>query len=142
MRRFVPVALALTLAFSATAAAQEMPTAEKWTNVEWYSVTTWYLSNPDEALTLWTEHFLPVAMDVMPGTTCLWFITGEPHLTCSFPMPDGPAAMEWRLDQTGVEFMAELAAREGEAMMELFDSWENAVSRSTSHIALKHTGGM
>ena len=142
MRRLVPVALALTLAFSATVAAQEMPAAEKWTNVEWYSVTTFYFSDEEEGLTLWTEHFLPVAMEVFPETNCLWFITGETHLTCYFPMPDGPADMEWRMDPDGVEFMAALAAREGEATMELFDSWANAVSRMTNHIALKHTGGM
>jgi hypothetical protein len=138
MRRLVPVALALTIAFSASTAAQETPTAEKWTNVEWYGVSTWYFSDSDEALTLWTEHFLPVATEVFPEMTCLWSMTGEASMTCYGMMSDGPADMEWRMDPDGVKFMEAFTAQEGEAVEELFERWGNAVSR----FALKHKGGM
>jgi hypothetical protein len=142
MRRLVPVVLALTIAVSASTAAQETPTAEKWTNVEWYDIGTWYFSDGEEALALWTEHFLPVVNEIWPESTCLWFMTGETHMTCYGPMSEGPAEMEWRMHPDGVRFMEAFTAQEGEAAEELFERWGNAVSKYTSHIALKHTGGM
>ena len=142
MRRIIPIILALVLVVSVRTSAQETPTAQKWTNVEWYEVITWYFSDTEEALTLWTEHFLPVVLEVMPEVTCLWFMTGEAHITCHFPMPDGPAGMEWREGPYAVQFGAALAAREGEATTELSERFGNVMSRTTNHIALKHTGGM
>jgi hypothetical protein len=142
MRRLVPVVLALTIAVSASTAAQETPTAEKWTNVEWYEISTWYFSDAEEALTLWTEHFLPVVTEVYPEDTCLFSVTGQTRMTCYGPMIDGPAGMEWRLSPKGVEFQTKMAEREGEAVEELYDRWGNAVSKYTYDIARKHTGGM
>lgn len=142
MRRLVPVILALTLSVSATVAAQEMPTAEKWTNVEWYGVSTWHFGDAEEGLTLWTEHFMHVVMEVWPDNTCLWVVTGEPRLTCFGVMPEGPVGMEWRVEPQGIEFMTKMAEREGEAVEELYERWGNAVSKYTSHIAMKHMGGM
>jgi hypothetical protein len=142
MGRLVPVVLALTVSVSATVAAQEIPAAEKWTNVEWYGVGTWYFSDGEEALTLWTEHFMPVVMEVYPEDTCLLSATGEPRMTCFGPMTDGLTAMEWMIHPRDVEFMTKMAEREGEAVGELYERWENAVSKHTFYIARKHTGGM
>jgi hypothetical protein len=142
MRRLVIVVLALVLVVSVRTSAQDPPPAQKWTNVEWYEVWTWYFSDRDEALSLWTEHFLPVVMEVMPEVTCLWFETGETRVACHFPMSDGPAGMEWRNGPYQVEFNAAFAAREGEATTELYERLGNVTSRMTNHIALKHTGGM
>ena len=142
MRRLVPVVLALTLSVSATTAAQEIPAPQKWTNVEWYGVVTWYFSDGEEALALWTEHFMSVVDEVYPENTCLFFATGEPQLTCYGAMTDGISGMEWMVTEKDVEFMTRFAEQEGEATEELYGRWMEATSKYTFEIARAHTGGM
>ncbi len=100
MRRIIPIVLALVLVVSVRTSAQELPTAQKWTDVEWYTVTTMYFSDPGEGMNLFVDHFLPIFKEVWPESTCLWFRTGERRMTCYGPMPAGPAEMEWRMDPT------------------------------------------
>ena len=97
MRHIVPIVLALVLVASVRTSAQEPPTAQKWTDVEWYTVTTTYFSNPEEGRNIFVEHFLPIVKEVWPEQTCLWLRTGEVKMTCYGPTPEGRnAAKEWR----------------------------------------------
>jgi hypothetical protein len=143
MRRIVFAVLVLTLVLSARTSAQ-LPTAQKWENVEWYSVVSWQLTGAeaDEAMAIFFNQMMPVIAEVWPEMTCLRLMTGEQGITCFVPMKDGLAEMEWAVSPDLERFFSLLVEREGEATMELFETFFNAVSHSESQIALKHTGGM
>ena len=144
MRRIIPIVLALVLVASIHTSAQEMPTAQKWENVEWYSVMSWQLAGAqaDSATTLFFERFLPVIMDVWPETTCLRLMTGEWSITCIGLMNDGVAGLEWEMAPEAVRMWTLLLEREGEAAAGMFETFGNATARFAMHYALKHTGGM
>ncbi len=142
MRRIIPIILALVLVVSVRTSAQELPTAQKWTDVEWYSVTTFYFSDPEEGMNLWVEHFLPLFKEVFPEVTCLWFSTGEVKMTCYGPEPEGPATLEWRMAPQMADFVARIFEHHGEAAAERVEAFMNTVSRMTTHIAMRPTGGM
>ncbi len=141
MRRVIPIVLALVLVVSVRTSAQ-LPTAQKWTDVEWYSVTTFYFSDAEEGMNLFVEHFLPVVKEVWPDVTCLQLRTGEVKMTCYGPEPEGPATLEWRVNPQEADFYVRLAEHLGEAGWELGEALDNTISRITTDIAMRHTGGM
>lgn len=144
MRRLVPIVLAFVLVVPLRASAQEMPRAQKWENVEWYSVWSWQLAgaDADSATTIFFDHALPIMMEIWPEMTCLRLITGEWSVTCFGPMTEGVAELEWQLSPEWARFMSAFSEREGEAAVGMFETFGRAVARFTSQIALKHTGGM
>jgi hypothetical protein len=143
MRRIIPIILALVLVVSVRTSAQ-LPTAQKWENVEWYSVVSWQLTgaNADSAMTIFFDHLAPLIAEVWPETTCLRLLTGEQRITCFGPMKDGLAEMEWAVSPELERLFSLFVEREGEAAAGMGETFGNAVSRFESHIALKHTGGM
>ncbi len=144
MRRLIPVALALTLAGSASMTAQEMPTAQKWTDVEWYVVMSWQFTgaDADSATTIFWDHLNPVIAEAFPGTICLRVLTGEGGVTCFGPMEDGLEGMAWQVSPADINFMSVFFERQGEAAMDLFTTLGNAMTGWTYNVALKHTGRM
>ena len=144
MRRLIPVILALVLVVSVRTSAQEMPTAQKWENVEWYTVFSWQLAGADaeSAMTMFVDNALPVMKEVWPDMTCLRLMTGEWSIACFGPMSAGLAELEWETSPQFLRFMSLFAEREGEAATEMLETFGNAIVRSKVDIALKHTGGM
>ena len=142
MRHVIPIVLALVLVVSVRTSAQDLPTAQKWTDVEWYSVTTFYFSDAEEGTNLFVEHFLPLVKEVWPDVTCLQFSTGEVKMTCYGPEPEGPASLEWRVDPGLADFYAKVVEHHGEAAAERLEAFGNTLSRVTTHLAMRHTGGM
>jgi hypothetical protein len=143
MRRVIPIVLALVLMASVRTSAQ-VPTAQKWENVEWSTIMNWQFVGPqvDTALTIWFDVFMPAVRVGFPGARCFRHITGEAGVTCIFPMPEGPAGLEWETPQAFVDFFSTLAQREGEAVAGVFETFGNAIESYTSQIVLEHTGGM
>ena len=143
MRRTVFAAVALAIVLAVRTSAQ-MPEAQKWENVEWYWVDNWQLTGPDadSAMTIFFDHALPVMTEVWPDMRCLRLLTGEWNITCSAPMTEGLGSLEWRRSPRMARFMALLFEREGEAVVGMGETFEKAVARHTSQLALKHTGGM
>jgi len=143
MRRIVFAVLALALVLSVRTSAQ-MPTAQKWENVEWYGVMNWQLTgaDADSAMTIVFDHMMPVMAEVYPDWTCLRLMTGEWSITCFGPMEEGLEGMAWRVSPDDVRFMSLFIEREGEAAMGMFETFTNANAGFTFNIALKHTGGM
>jgi hypothetical protein len=144
MRRVIPIVLALVLVASVHSSAQELPTAQKWTDVEWFQVSHWKFTEAgvDTAMTLLFDHIIPAAREAWPGFRCLRHITGEWHFTSIVPVPEGPAAMEWEMTPAYANFLALLMDRLGEQSAAVFDEWDNAVARTTTIVALEPTGGM
>jgi hypothetical protein len=143
MRRIVFVVLALALVLSVRTSAQ-MPTAQKWENVEWYMVMNWQFTGADaeSATAIFWDHIMPVMAETWLGTTCLRVLTGEGGVTCFGPMADGLAEMEWEMSPDDVRFFSLFMEREGEEGMELFETFMSAATGFTMNIALKHMGGM
>ena len=143
MRRIVFVVLALALVLSVRTSAQ-MPTAQKWENVEWYMVMNWQFTgaDADTAATIFWDHMMPAMAEAWPGTTCLRVMTGEMGVACFGPMEDGPEGMAWEVSPNDVRFLSLFFEREGEGAMELFKTFGSGATGFTMNIALKHTGGM
>jgi hypothetical protein len=143
MRRVVFTVLILALVLSGRTSAQ-MPTAQKWENVEWYSVFRWQLRGPDadSATTVFWDHALPIMAEVWPETTCLRLMTGEWSIICFGPMANGLETLEWELSPEWARFLSLFIERNGQAAMGMLQTFGSALARTESHIALKHTGGM
>ncbi len=144
MRRLVFIIVALVLVVSVRTSAQEMPTAQKWENVEWYVIMSWQFTGAeaDSAATIFWDHLNPVLAEVFPGMVCLRVITGEMGVTCFGPMEGGLEDMTWEVSPGDLRFMSLFLEREGEAAEDMFKTLGKAMTGMTYNIALKHTGGM
>lgn len=142
MRRPVLTALALALALSVRTSAQ-MPTAQKWEDVEWYVVFGWQFTGAtaDSASNIFWEDLYPVIAEVWPGTICLRLMTGDMGVICLGPMEGGLEGMAWKTSPGDIRFLALFTEREGEAGWEKFETFSNATTGMKFNIALKHTGG-
>ena len=91
MRRLIPAVLVFFLFVSVRTSAQEMPTAQKWENVEWFWLLSFQFTGAeaDSASTIFWEHFMPVMAEAWSGTTCLRIMTGDMGVTCFGPMEEG-----------------------------------------------------
>jgi hypothetical protein len=143
MRRVIPIVLALVLVVSVRASAQ-MPTAQRWENVEWYFVMSWQFAGPDaEAATdIFWDHLMPAWSEASPETTCLRVITGQTGVACFGPMEEGLEGLAWQVSPSDVRLLTLLIEREGEAVAEMFQTLLSSVTGLTMNVALKHTGGM
>jgi len=144
MRRLIPVVLALVLVVSARASAQDLPTAQRWENVEWYWVMQWQFTGAeaDSAATIFWDHLNPVFAEAFPEAMCLRVMTGEMGVTCFGPMEEGLEGMTWETSPSDIRFMSLFFEREGEAAMDMFTTLGKAMTGWTYNIALKHTGRM
>ena len=142
MRRIIPIVLALVLVVSARTSAQV--TAQRWENVEWSTIMNWQFvgGQVDTAMTIWFDVFMPTVRVAFPGARCFRHITGETGVTCIFPMPEGPTALEWQTPPAFVDFFAGVFQEEGEAAAGLFETFGNAIERITLHIVLEPIGEM
>ncbi len=143
MRRIIPIVLALVLVVSVRTSAQ-LPTAKKWTDVEWYQVINWQftVAEADAQMTILFDTAMPVLKESFPGIRCFRHVTGEWDVTCIFPMPEGPSYLEWELPPDFADYIAGLFERAGEEAAGMVETFINAVVRQTSTIVLEHTGGM
>lgn len=119
--------------------AQEM-TAEKYKNVDWYSVTFYdfHDGKKDEAMKLVNEYFLPTDQDLGRKEVKefdLLFSEWD-HMTI-FPMEEGLEAFEWKTSPEYVEWNKALEKRAGskERVEEIFKEWSSYVKESKSHLA-------
>ncbi len=144
MRRIIPIVLALVLVVSVRTSAQEPPTAKKWTDVEWYNVVSWQFTaaGVDTAMTLFFDTAMPVLKESFPGIRCFRHVTGEWHVTCFLPMPEGPAWLEWEMPPEMVDYMMGVFELLGEEAVATGERFMNALVRQTSTIVLEPTGGM
>ena len=144
MRRLIPIFVALVLIVSVRTSAQEMPTAQKWENVEWYVVMSWQFTGEeaDSAATIFWDHLNPVIAEALPGTVCLRVMTGEMGVTCFGPMEGGLEDMTWEVSPGDLRFTSVFFEREGEAAEDMFRTLGRAMTGWTYNVALKHTGGM
>ncbi len=147
MRRTVFAALALCLLLPLGVRAQEMPTARKWTNVEWYGVLTikFRPAQREAAVAMWHDKFAPAAKaaGAWQGMVFLEHMTGgQWDVTLVVPMPEGPSEMEWEIDPNFEKFIAALAQQEGEAAVELGTRWEESIMATEFTIALLRKGEM
>ncbi len=142
MRRVIPIVLALVLVVSVRTSAQ-LPTAQKWTDVEWYNVFSlqFTFADADTAMTILFDTLMPVAREVS-GNRCFRHVTGEWHVTCIGPMPEGPSYLEWEMPPDFADYIARFFEQEGEAAAGIAETFNNAVARQTFTIVLEHTGGM
>ncbi len=143
MRRIVFAVLALILVLSMRTTAQ-MPTAQRWENVEWYVVMNWQFTgaDADSASSIFWDHMLPAMTDTWPETTCLRVMTGQMGVTCFGLMAEGLEELEWEVSPNDVRFFSLFFEREGEAGMGMFQTFMNAATGFTFDLALKHGGGM
>ncbi len=143
MRRIIPIVIALVLVVSVRTSAQ-LPTAKKWTDVEWYNVVSWQFTaaGVDTAMTLFFDTGVPLLKESMPGIRCFRHVTGEWHVTCIVPMPEGPAYLEWEMPPDFADYIARFFEQQGEAAMGIIETFNNAVARQTTTIVLEPTGGM
>ena len=139
MRRIVFAVLALILVLSMRTTAQ-MPTAQRWENVEWYVVMNWQFTgaDADSASSIFWDHMLPAMTDTWPETTCLRVMTGQMGVTCFGLMAEGLEELEWEVSPNDVRFFSLFFEREGEAGMGMFQTFMNAATGFTFDLALKH----
>ncbi len=143
MRRIIPIVLALVLVVSVRTSAQ-LPTAQKWTDVEWYNVISWQftVAEADAQMTILFDTAMPVLKESFPGIRCFRHVTGEWDVTCIFPMPEGPAWLEWETPPELVDYITGVFELLGEEAVGIGERFTNALVRQTSTIVLEHTGGM
>jgi len=144
MRRLVLIIVALALVVSVRTSAQDLPTAQKWENVEWYVVMSWQFTGveADSAATIFWDHLNPVMAEVFPGTICLRVMTGEMGVSCFGPMEGGLEEMTWEVSPSDISFISLFFEREGEAAEDMFMTLGRAMTGWTFNLALKHTGRM
>ncbi len=144
MRRIIPIILALVLVVSVRTSAQELPTAKKWTDVEWYIVQSWQftVAEADAQMTILFDTAMPVFKESFPGMRCFRHVMGEWDVTCMFPIPEGPAWLEWETPPEFVDYITGIFELLGEETMEMGETFANAIVRQTSSIVLEPTGGM
>ncbi len=144
MRRIIPIILALVLVVSVRTSAQELPTAKKWTDVEWYIVQSWQftVAEADAQMTILFDTAMPVLKESFPGMRCFRHVMGEWDVTCMFPIPEGPAWLEWEMPPELVDYTTGIFELLGEETMEMGERFMNALVRQTSTIVLEPTGGM
>lgn len=143
MRRIMFTVLALAFVLSVRTSAQ-MPTPQKWENVEWYIVMSWQFAgaDADSAATIFWDHVLPAMAEAWPGTTCLRVMTGKMGVACYGPMEDGLEGMAWQVSPNDVRFLSLFFEREGEGAEELFKTFGSGATGFEFNIALKHGGDM
>ncbi len=144
MRRIIPIILALVLVVSVRTSAQELPTAKKWTDVEWYNVISWQftVAEADAQMTILFDTAMPVFKESFPGIRCFRHVTGEWHVTCISPMPEGPAWLEWETPPEFVDYIMGIFELLGEEAVSMGERWANALVRQNYTIVLEPTGGM
>ncbi len=144
MRRVIRIVLTLVFVVSVRTSAQELPTAKKWTDVEWYNVVSWQftVAEADAQMTILFDTAMPVLKEAFPGMRCFRHVTGEWHVTCLTPMPEGPAWLEWETPPEFADYIARFFEQEGEAAAGIAETFNNAVVRQNYTIVLEHTGGM
>jgi hypothetical protein len=144
MRRIIPFILALVLFASVRTSAQEQLAAQKWTDVGWYRLVSWQFTRAglDTTMTIWFDICVPAIKEISPESKCFQHITGEWHLTCVYPMREGPAYYEWETAPNFARFVNSIIARHGEAAQEIFDAFSNAVARNTTTAIIEPTDGM
>ncbi len=144
MRRVIPIILALVLVVSVRTSAQELPTAKKWTDVEWYEVISWQftVAEADAQMTILFDTAMPVLKESFPGMRCFRHVIGEWHVTCISPMPEGPAWLEWETPPEFVDYITGIFELLGEKAVGMGETFMNALVRQNHTIVLEHTGGM
>jgi hypothetical protein len=104
MRRSILTAVALGMFLPISGRAQEMPTASKWTDVEWYQVVhiDFKYGKRSDALRIIREHLAPAGEEAgtPPPVMSLHHETGQWDLTTIWHM-SGPSELEWGLTPNG-----------------------------------------
>ncbi len=123
--------LVLLLIFPVAGGAQNLPTASRNPDSDWYRAFD-IRFNPgqaDEAIQIAADHFEPV--DQALGREVLGFVheSGEWDQTVYIPM-DGPGEMVWNVSPIDEEWWARLAEQEGgaEQAMAVFASYTSKVA--------------
>ncbi len=147
MRRSIFTAVALGIFLPISGRAQEMPTASKWSDVEWYRVThvAFKAGHRNDALNIIREHFAPAGEEAgtPPPVMSLEHETGQWDLTTIWHM-SGPSEMEWGLTPNGEKWWAAFATREGgiEKARQIWRDYLDMIARSTSYITRERKGNM
>jgi hypothetical protein len=144
MRRIIPFVLALVLFAPARMSAQDQLTAQKWTDVEWYRIQSWQFTaaGEDTAMTIMWDIYMPMIREVAPESRCFRHVTGEWHITCIFHMSEGPAYYEWETAPGFADFVNGIIERQGEAALDVFETFNDAVARRSHTVLIEPTGGM
>jgi hypothetical protein len=147
MRRSILTAVALGMFLPISGRAQEMPTASKWTDVEWYQVVhiDFKYGKRSDALRIIREHLAPAGEEAgtPPPVMSLHHETGQWDLTTIWHM-SGPSELEWGLTPNGEKWWAAFAAREGgiEQARQIYRDYQGMIARRTSYIARQPKGNM
>ena len=138
-RSLILAALAFCLPISVR--AQELPKANKFEASDWYLVT-YYRFKPGkaaEARDILYDHFIPT--DRAAGREVANYDTriGDWHHIAFFPMPEGAADLEWRVNPLGERFQAELAKKLGGARQatELMDKWNALIEETKTEVVMR-----
>ncbi len=147
MRRSVLTAVALAIFLPIGGRAQELPTASKWTDVEWYRVVhiDFKSGQRGTALDIIRDHFVPASEEA--GTPepvmSLQHETGQWDLTNIWHM-SGPSEMEWDFTPRGEKWWAAFAKREGgiEKARQIWSDYQDMIAQQTSYITRQPKGNM
>ena len=147
MRRSIFTALALGIFLPISGRAQEMPTASKWTDVEWYRVVhiDFKSGQRGTALDIIRDHFVPAGEEAgTPGPVMsLQHETGQWDLTTIWHM-SGPSEMEWGLTPNAEKWWAAFAQNEGgiEKARQIWSDYQDMIAQRTSYITRQPKGNM
>ena len=121
--------------------AQELPTATKFTDVSWYTIThvAYESGQRDAALAIIREHLGPAAEAAgLEKPQLFEHQTGEWDITLIWSMPEGPAGMEWEINPWQESWWASFAEREGgmQAGMAIWQDYIGKVSRASTSVVV------
>ena len=91
-------------------------------------------------MTILFDTLMPVIRKADTRNRCFRHVTGEWHVTCFVPMPEGPSHLEWEMPPDQLDLFAAFV-EQGEATMGMLTTYLNAIARVTTTIVLEPTGG-
>lgn len=139
-RNILPV-IALLFCFN-FAAAQEMK-AEKYENLEWYTITyfKWENGKAGDAKKIINEYFKPSSEDIgeQGPVMELDLLYSEWDHMFIFPMEEGLEVFEWKTSPRSVEWRKALLKRAGseERVEEIWEEFGSYVKESKGQLARK-----
>ena len=132
----IPLFFAIAFPVNAQDTEQEM-TPKKYENVEWYGRALYkiYPMKLDSAYLVLKNHIIPAFRESGMEVDVYSHMTGEYQIELLFPMPDGPAALEWEVAPVYIELIKYINNQEGGS--KALPYWGSAIMEAKADVLMK-----
>ncbi len=139
MKKLLVLALCLFTIQGLSAQEEEMK-PQKFTNVDYFQVVyVKFLPGKIERAKEIISKFESAGEGIMEAPQTHWFMTGEYDAMFVWHMKDGPAELEWKYSEEGIQWYQAFIKQEGsaEAAQKLNEEYVSLISYSNSALSMK-----